>query len=442
MTTLRFPPSFLFGTATSATQIEGRCPTSDWFSFTRQPGRVRHGDRPDLACDSWRRWPEDVELQRSLGMGAYRLSIEWARIEPRPGEVDRSALDTYGRMLAALRQAGIEPMVTLHHFTLPQWLADRGGVLDAEFPSRFAQFARVAVDALSDACSLWVTINEPNVLAAHSYLLGVWPPAVKSPLAALRAHYRLLEAHVAAYRALKEARGDAVRVGIAHHLRVVQPDRAETRQDRGAAIAFSRIFNEAFVTAVCDGSMYGRLDALAAAASGFRVAEARGTQDFFGLNYYSRDVVRFAPQAAGELFVRRGVPARAELSDIGWEVYPEGLGMLVRTWAKRSGLPVYITENGIADGTDAKRSSFIVRHLLELSRALADGVDVRGYFHWSLLDNFEWAEGFTPRFGLVEVDYDTLERRPRPSAALYAKIARERSVEFDEGDAVAPLERR
>jgi beta-glucosidase len=167
---------------------------------------------------------------------------------------------------------------------------------------------------------------------------------------------------------------------------------------------------------------------LARTASGFRVSEARGTQDFFGLNYYSRDDVSFSPRSAGELFVRRGVPRGAEVSDLGWEIYPEGLGVLARTWARRSGLPVYVTENGIADAGDTKRESFLVRHLAEVARAIEDGVDVRGYFHWSLLDNFEWSEGYAPRFGLFEVDYATLERRARPSAVAYAKIAKERAL--------------
>ncbi len=423
-----FPAGFRFGTATSATQIEGGCFTSDWSLFAKQPGRIKLGDRPDVACDSWRRWPEDVALQKTLGMGAYRMSVEWARIEPSPGELDGAALDTYRQMLGALRDAGIEPMVTLHHFTLPAWLAARGGVLADDFPSRFARFARAAADALGDLCGLWVTINEPNVLAAHAYLLGVWPPGEKSPAAALRAHHRLLEGHVAAYRALKQARGDSAQVGIAHHLRIVQPSRPGSAVDRGAARAFGRIFNDAFAAAVCEGSMFGRLDPLVRGHSGFRVAEARGTQDFFGLNYYSRDVVRFSPRHASEMFVARGVPEGAEVSDLGWEVYPEGLGMLVRAWARRSGLPVYVTENGIADAADARRGPFLVRHLAELASAIADGVDVRGYFHWSLLDNFEWHEGLTPRFGLVEVDYATGERRPRPSAKLYASIASARAL--------------
>ncbi len=427
----RFPATFLFGTATSATQIEGGCASSDWSLFAREPGKTKHGDTPDVACDGWRRWPDDVALQKTLGLGAYRLSIEWARIEPRPGEIDRDALETYARMLGALRDARIEPMVTLHHFTLPLWLARRGGVLAADFAERFALFARVAVDALGDLCRLWITINEPNVLAAHAYLLGVWPPGEKNALHALRAHYALLEAHVAAYRVLKQARGDAVAVGVAHHLRVTEPERAGERGDRLAARAFAHVFNDAFAAALCEGKMYGPLDSLwhgSHGRRGFRVTEALGTQDFFGINYYSRDVVRLSLRHAAELFVARTVPLGAEVSDLGWEVYPQGLGYLIRRWAERSRLPVYVTENGIADASDAKRGPFLVRHLSEIASAIADGVPVQGYFHWSLLDNFEWAEGYGPRFGLVEVDYTTQERRPRGSARLYARIARERAL--------------
>jgi beta-glucosidase len=423
----RFPRSFLFGTATAATQIEGGCTTSDWFAFARQPGRVKNGDKPDVACDAWHLWESDVELQRTMGLGAYRMSIEWARIEPLPGEIDRSALDTYRRMLGALRDAGIEPMVTLHHFTLPQWVARRGGLLAEGFPEHLARFARVASGALGDLCRLWVTINEPNVLAAHSYLLGVWPPARKNPIDAVRAHHRLLEAHVAGYRALKEHRAQDLQVGLAHHLRVVEPRHPSSRADRAACAAFERVFNDAFALAVCTGKMYGPLDPFARGKRGFKVADARGTQDFFGINYYSRDIVGFSPRHPAELFVRRSVPAGAELSDLGWEVYPEGLGRLVRAWSKRSSVPVYITENGIADAKDEKRASFTVRHLAELGRAIADGVDVRGYFHWSLLDNFEWAEGYAPRFGLVAVDYATQERRVRDSARVYERIARTRA---------------
>jgi beta-glucosidase len=427
-----FPAGFLFGTATAATQIEGGCTTSDWYEFAREPGRIKQGDTPDIACDSWNRWHEDVELQRSLSLNAYRLSLEWARVEPRPGEIDGPTLDTYRRMLGALRDAGIEPMVTLHHFSLPTWVAARGAVLANEFPALLARFASTAVAALGDLCRFWVTINEPNVLAANGYLLGIWPPARKRLREAMQVHYRLLEAHVAAYRAIKQARGDSALVGVAHHLRITDPLRAGAPGDHFAARAFARVFNDAFAIATCEGRMYGAIDALAQRGRGFLVSEARGTQDFFGLNYYSRDMVRLSLGHAAELFVARSVAPGAEVSDLGWEVYPEGLGILVRKWASRSGLPIYVTENGIADRSDEKRGPFLRKHLAELARALAEGVPVRGYFHWSLLDNFEWAEGYGPRFGLVEVDHTTQERRLRPSAALYARIARERRLPEEE----------
>jgi beta-glucosidase len=404
---VQFPRGFLFGTATSATQIEGGCGSSDWAQFAREKGRIKNGDTPAVACDSWRRWGEDVALQRAMGMGAYRMSVEWARIEPRAGEIDGGALDEYRRMLGALRDGGIEAMVTLHHFTLPGWLADEGGVLAKGFAERLARFAKVVVEALGDLCRLWVTINEPNVLAAHAYLLGVWPPAVKSARLAWLAQRSLLRAHDAAYRALKDARGDAVQVGIAHHLRAIEPERPGKRRDRAAAALFARVFNDAFVRTVIE----------------------RRTQDFLGINYYSRDLVRFSPAHAGELFVSRGVPAGADVSDLGWEIYPAGIGDVVRTWGRRSGVPVYITENGIADACDAKRAAFIRSHLAELARAIDDGIDVRGYFHWSLLDNFEWAEGYEPRFGLAHVDYASGERTLRDSARVYADITRRRTLE-------------
>ncbi len=218
-----------------------------------------------------------------------------------------------------------------------------------------------------------------------------------------------------------------IRLGVAHHLRVVQPSRAGSLPDRAAAAVMRRTFNDAFALAVVEGRMYGPLDAVRN-ARGFRVADARGTQDFFGINYYSRDVVRFSLAHLGELGVARGVPPSAEVSDLGWEIFPAGLGMLVREWAARSGLPVYVTENGIADAADARRGRFLVDHLAQLHAAIASGVSVRGYFHWSLLDNFEWAEGYAPRFGLVEVDYATQARRVRPSGELYGRIARAREL--------------
>jgi beta-glucosidase len=400
-----FPAAFLFGTATSATQIEGGCENIDWLRFARQPGRVRGNDTPLVACDSWNRWRDDVRLQQELGLNAYRLSLEWGRIEPRPDEFDREVLSRYREQLAALREANIEPMVTLHHFSLPLWLSDDGGVLARAFPERFERFAVQATQALSELCTLWITFNEPSVLVAQGYLLGAWPPGENHPLHALLAHQRLLEAHNRAYRAIHDVT-NKVQVGLAHHLRVIEAERPEKRRDQLAARLLRGVFNDPFADSVC---------------------RAR-TQDFFGINYYSRDLVRLSPRHPKDFFVPRSTAKGAELSDLGWEIYPEGLGRVLDQWAPRCNVPIYITENGIADRADTKRPRFLVRHLTEVSRAIARGVDVRGYFHWSLLDNFEWAEGYEPRFGLVEVDYKTQARKPRPSAQLYSRIARERAL--------------
>jgi beta-glucosidase len=271
------------------------------------------------------------------------------------------------------------------------------------------------------------------VLAAHAYLLGAWPPAKTDPRSAALAHHRLLEAHVATYRALHDAdaRGDLA-LGVAHHLRVAQPLAPERRADRVAARVFGRVFNDSFAHALCAGELLGPFDPLLGRFGAFRPAEAMGTQDFLGINYYSRDLVSFDPRRAAELFIHRQVAPGAEMNDLGWEIYPDGLERVIEEWARRSGgLPVYVTENGVADARDALRPRFLVRHLARVARAIAHGVDVRGYYHWSLLDNFEWAEGYAPRFGLVEVDFATLERRPRPSAEVYAKIARACAIDDD-----------
>jgi beta-glucosidase len=428
---LTFPDRFLFGAATSATQIEGGAVASDWSTFARRPGATRDGGTPETACDHWGRWRDDVELVRRLGLGAYRMSLEWARIEPEAHRFDADVVERYRQELGALRDAGIVPMVTLLHFTLPRWLAERGGVASHTFPMRFERYATHVVEALGDLVPLWITVNEPNVQVAQGYVFGVWPPGERSLPRAASALHHMLDGHVRAYRALHaeaSRHGWACEVGVANHQRPIEPAR-DTLAYRLAARAADRIFNEPFARALCGDAPYGRGDVLAARLSSFDPKEAIGTHDFFGLNYYSRDKVRPGFRYSSELYLHRDVAPGAEVTDLGWEIHPEGLGQEIREWAGRSRKPVYVTENGLADALDAKRPAFIRAHLAQVARALAEGIDVRGYFHWSLLDNFEWAEGYGPRFGLYEVDYATQERRARPSAEVYARIARERAVE-------------
>ena len=430
-----FPETFLFGTATSATQIEGMTPPSDWLSFAREPGRVAFGHTPERACEHWELWQEDVRLQQKMKLHAHRLGLEWARIEPVAGHFSHQALDRYRQELGALKDAGIETMVTLHHFTLPPWLVQLGGVCAKRFPALLARFATHVADALGDLVDYWITINEPNALMALGYLFGIWPPGKRGRLDRfLLGQHRLLEAHTKAYRALHhclDRRNKRVAVGLAQHLRALTPARPDVRADRWALLLQERFFNQYILEALIHGEASSLTHRALSNGTSFRVEEAKGCQDFVGINYYSRATTRLG--FVNETYLKPSHEEQAEVSDLGWEIFPEGLGDMLIRWGREANLPVFVTENGIADASDEKRPRFIIRHLQQVQRALQAGIDVRGYFHWSLLDNFEWAEGYSARFGLVEVDYRTQERRLRKSAHLYSEIASRRILEDDLG---------
>ena len=413
----RFPPGFLWGTATAAHQVEGGNQNSDWWRWEERPGAIANGDRSGAASDHWNRYPEDLDRAVALGQNAYRFSVEWARIEPQPGVYDEAALAHYREVTEACRTRGLEPMVTLFHFTLPQWLADLGGFEDPGAVARFEAYTRKVAAALGDQVQLWCTVNEPVVYLAAGYLAGVFPPGKQDPDAAARTMANLVRAHGRAYRALHEVDPDA-RVGVAKHLRVFTPARGLDPRDQIATWKVRRLFNQTFLDALATGR--ATIEVPGAAPIKIKDPDLAGSMDFVGLNYYSRDMVRYDPEAPGT--VRFEVKAGSPTTDMGWEIYPEGFYQLL-TWVRRYRLPVYVTENGLADASDARRARFLRDHLYWMWRALAARVDVRGYFHWSLLDNFEWAEGFGPRFGLVAVDYPTQGRQVRDSAAFYAWVA-------------------
>jgi beta-glucosidase len=379
---MRFPDGFLWGAATAAHQIEGNNVHNDWWR-AEQAGRLPH--RSGQACDSWNRWPDDVELLTRMHLNAYRLSVEWARIEPEQGRFDQGALDTYRRQLEALKSAGIEPLVTLHHFTNPTWLADQGGWSNPDVAPRLAQYADRVARHLGDLVSWWVTINEPSILGLKGYIEGSWPPQRPWDL---RGYVRLLRhsatAHALARRALKAAHSEA-QASMAFALWPMEPLRPWSPIDQAIA-------------RLGDWLWQGRV-----------LRRSLSTLDWIGVNYYSRNLVGWPWPAS--------VALTGERTDFGWEIYPQGLYDVLRR-VGRHGKPVVITENGIADASDKQRPGYLVAHLRQVLRALADGVDVRGYMHWSLLDNFEWAEGYNQKFGLA-----TRDRQLRPSAQLYAQIA-------------------
>ncbi len=419
-------PRFLWGAATSAHQVEGGNDRNDWWQWEARPGAIRDGARSGAACLSWERWEDDLDLVRGLGLNSYRFSIEWSRIEPEPGRYDEAALGRYRSMLEGCRARGITPVVTLHHFTNPQWFAALGGWEERANLSHFERYARLAGERYGDLVDTWVTVNEPEVLGFYGYDAGIFPPGVRDRSRALGVIANLLEAHGLASRALRasdqvDADGDgrAVLAGVAKHWVLLEPRSRWSPLDRFAAATQHRVFNEAVVRALAGGPIEFSIPG---ARRVRRDVEAlQGASDFLGVNYYTRWTVALfgEPRSA-----RRG----AATSDLGWEIYPEGLERALRECAP-FGLPMLVTENGIADAADRWRPDFIRASLVALDRARSSGLDVRGYFHWSLMDNFEWMDGYHGRFGLNAVDFDHPDspRVERPSARIYAQeVARRR----------------
>jgi beta-glucosidase len=425
MTPRRFPPGFLWGTATAAHQVEGQNTNNQWWEWEQQPGHIWRGDRSADACGWWRNAEADFDRAAALGQNAHRMSIEWSRIEPREGVFDDAALGRYREMLQALRARGMTPMVTLHHFTNPLWLEAQGGWLNPATPQRFARFAARAVAALGDLCDLWCTINEPLIYATQSFLLGLFPPGRASIDQTMRVAATMLRGHVAAAAAIRGV-NPALRIGIVHHVRLFDPATPAAR-DVAVAANWDYLFNGIILNALRTGRILPPL------GSGRVLPGLRESCDFFGLNYYTRERVAFDPRAPGLLFGRRFTPPDVEQSDIGFEgktygeIYPGGLYRALRRVA-RLGRPIYITETGIPDADDDQRPRFLLSHLGAAHRAIQEGVDLRGVFLWTLVDNFEWVEGWGLRFGLYALDERTQERRLRPSGALYAAIARANAI--------------
>lgn len=404
-----FPKGFLWGTATSSYQVEGGNTNCDWATWERTPGRIARNEAAGLATDHFRRYKEDFTMAADLGYNSQRLSIEWSRIEPRPGEWDQAAFDVYKDMLRTLRAKGMKTMVTLWHFTLPQWFADRGGWLASDAVERFLTYVDVVSRELCGLVDIWITMNEPMVYVAQGYQNGVWPPGEKSAhIHATRVVFRLIKAHRKAY-AIIHRHCDRIdhrtEVGTANNIFTFDLYRKHSIVDSMYIWFADNIINHQFVW------------------------WTRKTIDFVGVNYYFHHRLAMKPQKISEMFSQVKLEGR-EVSDIGWEVNPAGIFDALLDMA-RYNKPIYITENGIASADDSKRARTIIATVKEIYHAIHAGVDVRGYFHWSLLDNYEWEKGFAPRFGLVEVDYATQKRTPRHSAEIYGQIARENGLRHE-----------
>ncbi len=421
MSDFRFPERFLWGAATAAHQVEGNNIHNDWWAW-EQAGKVK--ERSGLACDHYRRFREDFDLAASLGHNAHRFSVEWSRIEPQEGQWNDAALRHYVEVVKALRERHLEPIVTLHHFTTPQWLVAEGGWLNSKVVAYFARYVQRVADALGDSVQYWVTINEPMVYVRMHYVQGLGPPGSSSLKDALVVVRHLIQAHAAGYRVIHSSHHAAIkppRVSIAHHLPVFCPCRHWSPVDRWLTKLTDQIFNMAFLEAL----LIGRWSVPTIGT--WKIPEARQTLDYFGINFYGRQFLRWAPQP-GNWPVSScdlGHHSRevTERTSLGWDVHPPSFTrtlLRLKPWK----LPILVTENGTYMVDDAKRWNFLAGHLQAVSQAIQQGANVIGYCYWSLLDNFEWAEGYTPRFGIVEVDYAIQQRRVRESGRRYAEVCR------------------
>jgi len=399
---IQFPKEFYWGSATSSYQVEGHNTNADWWAWEQKANKEQSRE----ACRHYELYEQDFDLVKSLNHNAHRLSIEWSRIEPVEGSFSDEAIVHYINVIKALRRRGIEPMVTLHHFTNPQWFSDSGGWNDRRCIKRFLRYCEFVTRALARGVHYWFTINEPTVYFSHAYLWGMWPPQAKSFLKTKAVYHLLNEAHVEAYqlihRIYKELNLSKPAVSIAQHMQAIVPCHKSLKNRLAVSLReywYNQVILDYFVQRKC--------------------------LDFIGVNYYSRHLVDVKSWWIGNLLMETCQENHHPLkkNSLGWDIYPEGLNQVLLS-LKKYKLPVIIAENGICTTDDQVRWDFIQNHLKATHRAIEQGVDVKGYLYWSLMDNFEWAYGYGPRFGLVDINYNTFQRTPRESAIKFGEICK------------------
>lgn len=400
----------LIGTATAAVQIEGGDRNNNWYDWASVPGNIKDGSTPLRSTDHWNRWRDDTELMASLGLQTYRMGVEWSRIEPRPGEFDDAALDRYRDEIGLIRERGIVPLVTLHHFTNPSWFQGLGEWTSPAAVDLWLRFIDKVVRTLGDLVTDWVTINEPNVYATAAYLFREGPPATVSIPAMRRVLANMAIAHCRAYRLIHDIQPDA-KVGFAHHMRVFDPLSAKNPIHRASAWVNSAIFQDVLSDAMLGGRfnrLLGRQPADIAPGHYY---------DYLGINYYTR---------TASSKIADGTFPGVEVNDLGWELYPEGLVRCARQLHERYPAPIWVTENGTCDNGDPTtgqlerfRCGFLADHLDAMA---ASALPFERYYHWCFVDNWEWVEGEVPRFGIVHNDYETQTRTVKPSGHFMSQI--------------------
>ncbi len=391
--TLKFPKTFLWGAASSAFQVEGNNTQADWWTWEQKAQPP--ADRSGQAANHYNLYEKDFKLAAELGHNSHRLSLEWSRIEPQEGQFDQAEIDHYKAVLKSLKDKGMTVMLTLHHFSNPQWIAELGGWSNAATAGYFERFVQKIVPELKDSVDLWITINEPGIYVYMAYLSGEWPPQQKSRFKALRAYWNMADAHRKAYAAIHQLIPHA-KVGIAQNIQSYQPFHAHSVLEHLAVLFSDLTSNHLFYYMT------------------------RGTHDFLGVNYYFHHRFNHLASKKMKLAIVDVAEESREVSDLGWEVYPEGIFDVLADLSDH--IPIYITECGIASTNDDRRTRFLIHYLQEVYRAMQAGVDVRGFFYWSLTDNLEWHRGYNPRFGLIDIDFNTQKRTVRKSALVYREI--------------------
>ena len=439
---IRFPPGFLWGAATASYQIEGGWRDegkgeSIWDRFSHTPGKVQDGDTGDVAADHFHRWESDIQLMKDLGIKAYRFSISWPRILPSGwGKVEPRGLDFYSRLVDGLLRAGIQPWATLYHWDLPQALEDRGGWPNRDTSYAFAEYAETVARSLGDRVKHWMTLNEPFVAAILGYLEGVHAPGRQDMQDAARATHHLLLGHGLAVPALRRDSAGA-EVGIVLNYSPMHPA-TDSEEDHFAARLHDgfvqRVYLDPLAGRPYPADVIEKMGVSLDMAQGDDMTRIAAPIDFLGLNNYTRDVVRANPPDAASEAAADDV----ERTEMGWEVYPAGIyEMLMRIAREYPFKALYITENGAAfadtvgpngEVDDPRRVAFLRDYISQAGRALAEGAPLKGYFVWSLMDNFEWAYGYSKRFGLIHVDFATQARTPKRSARWYRRVIAENAV--------------
>ena len=405
-----FPKNFLWGTVACAHQVEGGNVHNDWWDFEQKPDTIKHSDKSGKACNHYELYETDFKLLKEMGTNAHRMGIEWSRIVPEEGRVNQKEIDHYKKVLETARKIGIEIFATTHHFTSPLWFAKKGGFLIEKNLDYFKQYIEIIARELSPYVNYWNTINEPAVYAVMGWMAGEFPPGHQDVGETVDVLRNIILAHAAAYHGLKEHSPNKVQVGVVKNIPHFVPADPSNRLDVEMAKSQDKFFNEYHLHGMETGMLQlGKEES---------VPDLKGTNDFYGINYYM-EMICDHNRPMGPTTARPG----EKTTQMGWGVHPTGLYAAIMR-VKKYGKPIYITENGIATDDCAWRVEYIAQHLEQVRKAMDDGADVRGYFYWSNLDNFEWAQGYEPKFGLISFDPKTFARKVKRSGQFYGECAR------------------